>query len=71
MFSGMGRFLILCGVFLILSGVFLSLKGNIPWLGRLPGDIFVKKYNLSFYFPLTTCFLASILLSLFFYLFRR
>jgi len=43
--------------------VFLTQKFNIP-LGRLPGDIFIKKENSSFYFPITTCVIASIILTI-------
>jgi Protein of unknown function (DUF2905) len=50
--------------FIVLGGlVFLTQKFNIP-LGRLPGDIFIKKENSSFYFPITTCIVASVILTL-------
>ena len=50
----------------------LPLKGGrVPWLGRLPGDIFIQRGNFSFYFPLTACLLISALLSLLFFLLRR
>lgn len=52
-------------------GVFLVFSDKIPWLGRLPGDIFIKRENFSFYFPLATCILISLLLSLLFALFRK
>ena len=56
---------------IILAGViFFVQKTGLP-LGRLPGDIYIKHQNNSFYFPLTTCLLASLLISLLFYLFRR
>lgn len=41
----------------------LSFSGKIPYLGQLPGDILVKKKNFSFYFPLTTCIILSIVLT--------
>jgi len=41
----------------------LFFSGNIPYLGQLPGDILVKKKNFSFYFPLTTCIILSIVLT--------
>lgn len=63
--------LILFGGLIVLVGVLLSLGGKISWLGRLPGDIFVQRDNFSFYFPLTTSLLLSVLLSLLFFLFRR
>ena len=66
-----GRYLIVAGlVLLILGGLFLA-AGKLPWLGRLPGDIIVKKENFTFYFPLTTCILASILISALLYLISR
>ncbi len=66
------KVLLLSGISLIiLAGVtFLIQKTGLP-LGRLPGDIYIKHQNNSFYFPLTTCLLASLLISLLFYLFRR
>ena len=45
--------------------------GRVPWLGRLPGDILVRRDNFTFYFPLASCLLVSVVISLLFYLFRR
>jgi hypothetical protein len=45
--------------------------GKIPWLGRLPGDIYVERRNFTFVFPLTTSILISVILSLMLYLFSR
>jgi hypothetical protein len=70
-FSGLGKMLILLGVFLILIGLFLVIGDKIPWIGRLPGDIIIKKEKFSFYFPITTCIIISILLTLVFTLLRR
>jgi Protein of unknown function (DUF2905) len=67
----MGRLLIVLGIILVLVGVVVSLGPKIPWLGHLPGDIFIKGERVSFYFPLTTCVLLSLILSLVLYLFRR
>lgn len=66
-----GRLLIILGVVLILVGLLLTYGGRIPWLGRLPGDIRIERENFSFYFPLATSLLVSLLLSLLFWLFRR
>lgn len=63
-------FIILGIIFIVLGGIF-ALAGKIPWLGRLPGDIIVKKENFSFYFPLTTCLLLSFIVSLIFFLWRH
>ncbi len=67
----LSRTLILIGSILIVLGVVLSLFGKIPGLGKLPGDIFIKKENFMFYFPLTTSLLISALLSLILYLWNR
>jgi len=66
-----GRLLIILGVVLILVGLLLTYGGRIPWLGKLPGDIRIEQENFSFYFPLATSLLVSLLLSLLFWLFRR
>jgi uncharacterized protein HemY len=52
-------------------GIFLFSKFKIPFLGRLPGDIFIKRDNFIFYFPLTTSILISIILSFILYLISR
>ncbi len=62
--TDMAKILISIGVFFILAGGFLYLTGKIPGFGKLPGDVFIKKGNSSFYFPITTSILVSILLSL-------
>jgi hypothetical protein len=59
------------GLVLIVVGLLISFAGRIPWLGRLPGDVYIKKENFSFFFPLTTSILLSALLSLIFWIFRR
>lgn len=66
-----GRVLILAGLVLIAVGLLLMLSGRIGWLGRLPGDIIIKRDNFTFYFPLATSILISIILSLLVWLFRR
>jgi hypothetical protein len=63
--------LILFGIVLITLGFIFSAAGKIPWLGRLPGDIYVQKKNLAFYFPITTSILAGILLTIIFTILRR
>jgi len=66
-----GRALILLGILLAVVGAILSAGIKIPWLGQLPGDIYVRKENFSFYFPLTTCLILSLIITLVLYLFRR
>ncbi|HKC33308.1 MAG TPA: DUF2905 domain-containing protein [Xanthobacteraceae bacterium] len=66
----MARFLILLGLVILAVGLlwpFLSRLG----LGRLPGDIVIQRDNFTFYFPLMTCILISVLLSVVFWLFNR
>lgn len=64
MYHSVAKILILFGVLLILVGVGLLLFGKIPFLGKLPGDIHVQRKNFEFQFPIVTCVVASILLSL-------
>jgi formate hydrogenlyase subunit 3/multisubunit Na+/H+ antiporter MnhD subunit len=66
-----GRTLIILGIAIIALGVLFTFGGRIPWLGHLPGDIYVQRDRFSFYFPITTCVVISILISLVLYLFRR
>lgn len=63
--------LVILGVFLIIAGIGLSLAPRIPWLGRLPGDIVIKREGFTFYFPLATCILLSLVLSLLARIFNR
>ena len=60
----LGKSLVVAGVVLAVVGALLMLSGRLPWLGRLPGDILVEKKNFTFYFPLATSILISILLTL-------
>jgi uncharacterized protein HemY len=65
---GFGLVMVVLGVVLFIAG---NLSGRVPWLGRLPGDIYVQRDNWRFYFPLTTSILISIVLTLIFSLFGR
>jgi len=67
----MGRMLVGIGLLLTVVGGVILLVERIPGLGRLPGDIIVERKNFTFYFPLATSILVSVVLSLFFWLFRR
>ncbi len=69
-FQNMGKLLIVAGAIIIALGIILVLSGRttVPWFGRLPGDILVKGKNYTFFFPVTSGILVSILLSLLFYL---
>jgi uncharacterized protein HemY len=66
-----GKILIFLGTILILLGLIFSFAGKIPYFGRLPGDVYIKRENFTFYFPITTCILVSIILSVIFYLISR
>lgn len=69
--TGIGKVLILAGMFLAFLGVVLVLADKVPWLGRLPGDIHIRRGNFSFYFPIVTCILLSIIISLILHFFRK
>ncbi len=66
-----GKMLIVFGIAALVIGGILMLSGKIPWLGSLPGDILVRKKNFTFYFPLATSILLSILLTLIFWLIKK
>jgi hypothetical protein len=69
---GLGRALITLGVALVVLGVLVSFAGRLPFrLGRLPGDIYIHGKNSSFYFPVATCLVLSVLLSVLMWIFRR
>jgi len=61
---GMGRLLIFAGVVLIVVGVIVLFSERIPGIGRLPGDILIKREHFTFYLPLTTSLLLSLIVSL-------
>lgn len=80
--TAFGRLLIVIGLGIVLVGILFSLADRFPaiggglgWLGKLPGDIAVKRDNFSFYFPIATSLILSVVLSLLLYvlswLFRR
>ncbi|MDQ7837826.1 MAG: DUF2905 domain-containing protein [Thermodesulfobacteriota bacterium] len=70
-FFQLGKILIVLGLVIAGVGLLFTLGGKIPWIGRLPGDIYIKRKNFTFYFPLATSLLISIILTLIFMLFRR
>ena len=70
-FNQLGRILIFIGFFIVVFGVLFLLGDKIPWFGKLPGDIYIKKKNFTFYFPIVTSILISLILSLIFYFFRK
>ena len=66
-----GRLLILLGGVSVVLGVVLLLLGRVPWLGRLPGDIVVRRGPVTIYFPLVTSLVVSIVLTVVLSLFWR
>jgi hypothetical protein len=70
-FGALGKMLILLGVLIIAIGLLLLIGEKIPWVGKLPGDIIIRKEKFSFHFPLTTSIIISVLLTLFFWIFRK
>jgi len=66
-----GKMLMLFGIIIFLVGGLFVVGGKVPWLGKLPGDICIQKNNFTFFFPITTCIIISLTLSLLFVLLRR
>ena len=71
MSSHPGKLLIIVGVLLIVAGGLWLWAGKLPLLGRLPGDLRIERENFSFYFPLGTCLLISLILSFVLWLLKR
>ena len=63
-FQGAGKLLILGGVFLAFLGLLLMFWQRIPFLGKLPGDIFLQKGSFQVLFPIVTCIIISIVLTI-------
>jgi hypothetical protein len=71
-FRELGRTLLLLGAFILLAGAFFYFGGKLPFrFGRLPGDIVHKGQHTTFYFPIVTCLVLSVGLSLLFWLLSR
>jgi hypothetical protein len=68
---GIGRLLIIAGLLLLIAGVLISVGGRFFGLGRLPGDIVVRRNNFTFYFPVVTSIVLSIILTAVMWLFTR
>ncbi len=65
--SGVAKVIILVGAIMVMMGIIVLFADRIPWLGKLPGDIYIQRENFTFYFPVMTCIIVSILLSVIFY----
>ncbi len=66
-----GKFLVITGIIIIVLGIVLMLAGKVPFLGRLPGDIVIERKNFTFYFPLATSILLSVILTLLLWIIGR
>ena len=69
--NDVGKILVAFGLLIALVGVVVVLVGRVPWIGRLPGDIHIQRGNWTFYFPLATSLLLSVVLTLLFYVMGR
>jgi DUF2905 family protein len=69
--SELGRALVVLGVVIVVIGLVLVFFDRVPWIGRLPGDISLRRGNWTFYFPLGTSILVSIVLTLVLWLIGR
>ncbi len=69
--NDIGKILVGFGLLIALAGVVLVLVGRVPWIGRLPGDIHIQRGNFTFYFPLATSLLLSVVLTLLLYVVGR
>ena len=62
--EGLGKILFIVGGIIVILGLILVFSQHIPFLGKLPGDIFIKKNGFSFYFPIVTMLIISILITI-------
>ncbi|MEO8211323.1 MAG: DUF2905 domain-containing protein [bacterium] len=67
----LGKILVITGLVIIVVGILFLFSDKIPFLGKLPGEFTIKKENFTFYFPLATSIIISIILSLIFYFISR
>ena len=67
----LGRLLLVVGAVIVVLGLVLTFAGRIPWLGRMPGDIVYRRGNFTFYFPLATSIVLSLVLTAILWLIRR
>ncbi len=69
--SDVGKLLVIFGLLIVAVGILLMLVDRVPWVGRLPGDIHIERGNWTFYFPLGTSLLLSVVLTLILWLLGR
>lgn len=70
-FQQLGKILIFTGIFILVLGIIFFFGDKIPFLGRLPGDILIKKKNFTFYFPILTSIILSLIISLIIYFIKK
>jgi uncharacterized protein HemY len=70
-FQTLGKYLILGGAVLLILGVVLTFGNKIPLLGKLPGDVKIVGKNYTFYFPIVTSVIISLIISLILYFFKK
>jgi len=69
--SSLGKMLIVSGLILIAAGALFIIGVKLSWFGRLSGDIYVQRKNFTFFFPITTSLIISLVLSLIFIILRK
>ena len=69
--NSFAKFFLILGAVFFAIGLLLLVSPKIPWLGRLPGDILIRRKNFTFYFPLATSVILSIILTVLINLFRK
>ncbi len=70
-FQQVGKVIIIFGALIIIVGLILLFWDKIPFIGKLPGDIYIKKKNFTFYFPIVTSLVISLIISLILYLIKK
>jgi hypothetical protein len=71
MAGDIGKIIIIVGLLLVVIGFIIMLGSKFPFIGKLPGDIVIERKNYSFYFPITTCIIISIILTFILRLFNK
>ncbi|HID97052.1 MAG TPA: DUF2905 domain-containing protein [Thermodesulfobacteriaceae bacterium] len=66
-----GKAVFFIGIVMAVTGLLMTIAPKIPFIGKLPGDIVIRKGDFTFYFPIVTCLVLSVILTLLFALFRK
>ena len=67
----LGKSLITIGLIIAVAGLVMTFARKLPWLGKLPGDISIRRETFSFYFPFASCILISVIISFILWLLRK